>query len=229
MNTHLKLLMAIACGFLAMLFVGSAFSANLVPNGDFELDNTLFGSDYTYSPGDGFPASVYTVATSPFPWHTAFIDAGDHTSGSGKMYVGNGASVDSRVWFSSGISTTANTAYFFEAWVMNVCCSSGGPVSPAVLSFYANGQLLGTPSTSLLGVWEGLSTTWNSGTSTSVDLEIRNSNFAAGGNDFAVDDIFLGTQSTVVPEPSTFILLLAGLLGVSGLGYWRQRRQNYDR
>ena len=211
---------------MTVLVSGMSVHANLIPNGDFELDNTQFGSDYAYTPAGNTAAAQYTVRTDPFPWNGAFISAGDHTSGSGKMYVGNGASVDSRIWFSSGISTTQNTDYFFEAWVMNVCCSNSGgnPVSPSVLSFYANGQLLGTPSTTLLGVWEGLSTTWNSGASTSVDLEIRNSNFAAGGNDFAVDDIFLGTQSTVVPEPSSLLLFGIGILGVLGYG-WRQRKK----
>ena len=50
-----------------------------------------------------------------------------------------------------------------------------------------------------LGVWEGLTTVWNSGASTTVDLKLVNANTEALGNDFAVDDIYLGTVSTVNP------------------------------
>jgi hypothetical protein len=200
-----------------LLFVTPALSEplNLVPNGDFEEGNTLFGSDYNFSPSTNNTESQYTVRTDPFPWNPLFISSSDHTSGSGNMFVGNGAPVDQRVWFSSAIPVTPNTDYFFESWVMNVCCNPSfgqsnpeEPVNPAILSFYANGVLLGTRSTNSLGQWEGLSTIWNSGTSTQVDLELRNSNLVAQGNDFAVDDIFLGTETSIpvsTPEPSTIL------------------------
>ena len=115
MNTHLKIFMTTACGFLAMLFAGPAFSVpmNLVPNGDVELGNTQFGSDYTFSPASNTAEAQYTVRTNPFPWNVFFISAGDHTSGSGNLFVGNGAPIDQRVWFSSGISVTPSTDYFF--------------------------------------------------------------------------------------------------------------------
>jgi hypothetical protein len=196
-----------------LLLAAPALSAtiNLAPNGDFELGNAQFGSGYAFSPSTNFTEAQYTVRTNPFPWNPLFISAGDHTSGSGNMFVGNGAPRDQIVWSSSAISVTANTDYFFEAWVMNVCCNPalGQPnptqaINPAVLSFYANGVLLGTPNMNSLGIWEGLSTTWNSGSSTQVTLELRNANLGALGNDFAVDDVFLGTQTSIgtVPEPS---------------------------
>ncbi|MCC6897741.1 MAG: hypothetical protein IT377_02140 [Polyangiaceae bacterium] len=73
------------------------------------------------------------------------------------------------------------------------------PVGPSELSFYANKQLLGTRTSSKLGVWEGLTTTWASGSATSVTLELVNANTVAAGNDFAADDIYLGVVSTVQP------------------------------
>jgi hypothetical protein len=109
------------------------------------------------------------------------------------------------VWFTqASIPVQPNTQYYFEAFVMNLCCASGlgngiDPVGPSVLSFYANGQLLGTRTSMKLGKWEGLTTVWSSGSATSVDLKLVNANTEALGNDFAVDDIYLGTISTVNP------------------------------
>lgn len=201
-----------------------AAPVNLVPNGDFASGNSSFGSDYAFSPLSNTVEAQYTVRDNPSPWNPFFISAADHTpDANGLMFVGNGSPTDGeRVWFASSIPVEQNQDYFFEAFVMNVCCIpqfGGGPgaVNPAILSFYANDVLIGTRSTGLLGFWEGLSTQWNSGTSTTVTLKLVNSNTVARGNDFAVDDIYLGIQSTVLPLPGTFWLLALALvaLGVS--------------
>ena len=88
-------------------------------------------------------------------------------------------------------------------------------------------ESLGTATTNLAlaGTWEGLSKSWNSGLNTSVTLSLINRNTAAAGNDFAIDDVFLGTTSTVtpVPEPETYALMLAGL-GVMGVIARRRRK-----
>ena len=70
-----------------------------------------------------------------------------------------------------------------------------------MLSFYANEELLGTRTAEGVGHWVGLSTTWHSGSATTVTLKLVNANTVLIGNDFAVDDVFLGTESTV-PPPS---------------------------
>lgn len=92
------------------------------------------------------------------------------------MSIGNGKATPDRVWFTTSIAVTPNTQYYFEAWVMNLCTSAK------------------------LGVWEGLSTVWQSGSSTTVDLKLVNANTEAAGNDFAVDDVYFGTVSTVNPN-----------------------------
>ncbi|MDQ5850302.1 MAG: PEP-CTERM sorting domain-containing protein [Pseudomonadota bacterium] len=207
---------------------------NLVPNGDFELGNTLFSSDYTFA-GSNTDQSQYTVTATPDTWNTAFVSASDHTPGAlqTQMFVGNGADTASRVWFSSApIVVTPDTDFFFEAWVMNLCCRAGFGgttvptlVNPAVLSFFANDTLLGTKTTSSLGEWEPLGTNWNSGASTSVTLKLVNANLLVLGNDFAVDDIFLGTETSipVIPEPQTYALMMAGL-GLLGFAMRRRGR-----
>ena len=223
-----SLAFVIASGFAS----ASMAAPNLVANGDFEGGNASFTSDYAFAPGGNSTEGQYTVRSNPFPWNGLFISAADHTSGSGLMYVGNGSPTNgSVVWASGLISVTQNTNYFFEAFVMNVCCSAPFPGnSPSILEFSVAGlttESLGTATTNLAlaGTWEGLSKSWNSGLNTSVTLSLINRNTAAAGNDFALDDVFLGTTSTVtpVPEPETYALMLAGL-GIVGLVARRRRK-----
>ena len=219
---------------IGAVWLGAAAAAqaapNLVPNGSFEADNTSFSSDYGYAPGGNTVEGQYTVRSNPYPWNGLFISGVDHTSGSGLMYVGNGSPVDGAVvWRSTAIAVTPGTDYFFEAFVMNVCCSSAFPGNtPSILEFSVEGlavESLGTLTTdlALAGTWEGLTRNWNSGANTSVFLSLINRNTARAGNDFAIDDVYLGTTSTViaVPEPETYALMLAGLGAVG----WAARRR----
>ena len=225
----LEIGLASAWSLAALAVAANAGAANLVVNGDFEAGNTGFSSDYAYSPGSNTSESQYTVRTDPFPWNGFFISHGDHTSGTGEMFVGNGdPTPDSIVWkSSSAVTVVPNTDYFFEAWAMNVCCnpSYGGANSPAVLEFAVAGltdESLGTIATSFpAGEWQFLATTWNSGTNTSVVLQIVNQNTAVGGNDFALDDIHFSTESSSIPEPSALALLAAG----AGLLLFAPRRR----
>jgi hypothetical protein len=212
---------------------------NLVANGNFETGNTLFSSDYSYTPGVNSTEGQYTVRSNPYPWNGAFVSVGDHTSGSGLMMVANGSPVSGAVvWQSRSIAVSASTNYFFEAFVNNVCCSTStyGPGSQSILDFSlslnSGGPIsLGTVTTNynLAGTWEGLSTSYLSSGAGNVVLSLINRNTNAGGNDFAVDDISFGTQSIVnpppVPEPETYAMMMAGLglLGVVA----RRRKQKY--
>jgi hypothetical protein len=176
---------------------------NLVPNGDFEAGNTQFSSDYTFATFNTAEGE-YTVGTNPQAFNANLLITSDHTSGTGQMFIGNGKATPDRVWYSAPIAVSPGTKYYFEAWVMNACCpppygNGVTPVGPSELSFYANGQLLGTRTSSLLGVWEGLSTTWDSGGTNSVILELVNANTEPSGNDFGVDDVFLGIESSIPP------------------------------
>ena len=217
------------CAFAAAALATPASAAvNLVPNGDFEGGNADFTSAYTYSPGGNNAEGQYTVRTDPNPWNPFFLSVADHTDGGGQMmFVGNGSpTVGQVVWQSTPIVIANSTSYFFEAFVMNVCCNTGygGGNSDPLLTFSVSldgGPLqslatLGIPANQA-GVWHGLSSNFNSGTATSAVLSLVNANTIAAGNDFAVDDIFLGTESIVnpVPEPSTWAMMLLGfgLLG----------------
>lgn len=203
----------------------NAAPVNLVPNGDFESGNSQFTSDYAYTPGGNGAEGQYTVRSNPFPWNGFFISTGDHTSGTGQMMVVNGSPVAGAVvWRSQAIAVTGSTSYFFEAFVNNVCCQgiSFGAGSESILEFSLSLDggspiSLGTITTdlALAGTWEGLSTQFIAPSSGNVELRLINRNTNAGGNDFAIDDVYFGTESTVnpigVPAPAAGALLLAAM------------------
>jgi hypothetical protein len=92
--------MAVFCLVLGLLLWGSDARAdfNLIINGDFEQGNTGFYSQYTFGPGGGAlgAAASYDVLTNPKydrPYDINPPNFGDHTTGSGLMFAGNGAEV----------------------------------------------------------------------------------------------------------------------------------------
>lgn len=219
---HLSLFASLSIGCQFLGGVCSNAAVNLIPNGDFELGVSGFASDYLLAsglPGSLVPEDTFYVGPDPFLYHPSFTSFGDHTTGHGKMLIANGsADITDDVWeTTAAIPVTPDTLYYFEAWIASVY-----PVSPALLSFELDGNIsdavvgIGSPG-STTGVWDFRSFTWDSGPNTSVILSLRNANSAHDGNDFAVDDIFLGVETSeegVVPEPATVwsAILLGGLV-----------------
>lgn len=221
-----------------LALAAGAHAQNLVTNGGFESGNTAFNSDYTLNLlGPNAAAGEYTVTGSASGWNSWWV--GSAHSGS-SMFLANGSTTTGAVvWEQSVSGIQANTNYFFEAWVMNACCNSGYPAvndpvlnAVSILTFQVNGVDIATRTTTFgnPGTWEGLSNTWNSGSTTgSVVLKLINSQAAAGGNDFAVDDISLSTIQTItsvsaVPEPSAYLMALFGL-GALGAAARRRNHQ----
>ncbi len=214
----------------------AANAQNLVTNGDFEAGNSGFTSQYAFSPGSNSSEGQYTVRNDPFPWNPFFLSRGDHTTGSGLMFVGNGAPVAGQiVWQSGPIGISALTTYFFEAFTMNVCCGPNYTGLNSDPNFTFRISLDGGAATDLAtltipsnqsGVWFGLSTSFDSGSASSVQLSLVNANTTQAGNDFAVDDIILSTRSVVnaVPEPSTWALLILGFGAVGSAMRARRAR-----
>jgi gliding motility-associated-like protein len=174
---------------LYTLTIEAVLAANSVLNGDFESGNVDFSSSYTYvapAPNVLYPEGLYTITTNPHNVHDGFASFGDHTTGNGNMMVVNGASSPINVWCQT-FAVQPNTNYDLSAWGAN--CSASG--NPAQLQFEINNVLFGSPLQLPLttGLWTEFFATWYSGANTSVDICIYDAQTAAGGNDFAIDDI----------------------------------------
>jgi hypothetical protein len=213
---------ALSVGVLGIAGVATAAPVNMVTNGDFSSGNTGFSSGYDFTPGIGIDPGVYTIGTDPAGWHPLWVSGGDHTSGNGNMFLGNGSTtLGQTVWQSQSINVEAGQNYFFEAFVANVCCTdfirmNGPSLLNFTISFNGGPAIsLGTRSTNpaVAGVWQGLSTEWLSTTAGSVILALTNGSDVYDGNDFAMDDVYFGTETSIdpVPEPATIALLLTGL------------------
>jgi hypothetical protein len=164
----------------------------LIVNGDFEAGNTGFSSQYIYTPLPPSPpqpvldAGRYDVIADPSLAHPCFGGV-DHSSGSGKSMIVNGATVPNVIVWEQTVSVLPSTNYRLSAWITSHCFA----ISPALLSFRVNGVQVGAvfqaPTTAF--DWEEFSDIWFSDVNTSATISIVNMNTAGSGNDFGLDDI----------------------------------------
>ena len=215
--------------FLALVAfsLGAGVAVAAITNGDFESGYADFTSGYIYTPRlsntSYSPPGIFDVNTDPQLGHPSWASYGAH-SGSNMMIVNGADTANVNVWQSS-TAVAQNTDYYFSAWV-----ASAYPESPAVLKFSINGSPTSVPFTAstTTGLWQQFYAKWNSGSNATAILFLVNQNTAFSGNDFALDDIVLGTTrptggtDTTVPIPPAVLLLGTGLLGLIGIRRYRK-------
>jgi len=163
---------------------------DLILNGDFELGDTLFSSEYIVGLGGPWGqlsnAGTYAINTNPNNTHENFAFCSDHTSGSGNMMIVNGSILPEAVIWSQTIVVQPNSYYQFSTWLTSVVADN-----PALLQFSINGENLGIPFSPGFSTcdWQQFDEVWNSGTSSTAIISIVNQNTEEGGNDFAIDDV----------------------------------------
>jgi len=207
------MLVAVLAVVLMLSLSAAALAAPTITNGDFELGNTGFTSDYTYAgtagPSALWAAGTYTVGYSPKQYHALWSDFGPH--GGSNMLIANGSADNSMVvWEGTVSGLVPGRVFSFNAWV-----ASSYPASPATLTLtFATGasQVIGvetTPTTP--GEWKQISGTALVPAGVyAARLAITNSNEVLGGNDFCIDDI------TVVDEGSTYGKTTGGIKFMAG-------------
>ncbi|MEP7110767.1 MAG: LamG-like jellyroll fold domain-containing protein [Ferruginibacter sp.] len=170
---------------ITYFFTAEIPGSNIITNGDFNLGNTGFTSQYNFA-NPNIQEDQYFVGTNPQAWYPAFSSCPDHTNGNGNMMLVNGAPVPDKIIWSQTVSVFPNTNYAFSTWIQAIY-----PTNPAQLSFSINGSNMGSLITASLPActWNQFYTTWNSGKNTTATISIVNKNTFVQGNDFALDDI----------------------------------------
>lgn len=176
--------------------VAGLIGSNLIQHGDFQGGTTNTANNFTtaYAPGSGGSWGLlsnpgqYAISTSPSNCHNNFVTCGDHTTGTGNMFVANGASTANTIVWSQTVNVTQNQDFIFKFWNTNVV----NDPNVAQLQLFINNTAVTpiTPTNVAACSWSQIAGFWNSGTNTQAVLKIINQSTVGGGNDFAIDDIY---------------------------------------
>lgn len=174
-------------------------TTNLITNGDFSSGNTGFTTNYQFlatAPTGGLQ-NAYGVVTNPQAWFNAFSNCGDHTTGTGRMLVADGATTPNSIVWRQTVPVVNNRVYNFGFWIQSVVTNN-----PANIEVFINGVSVGfrlaptDVNCASPNRWVQFTHTWNSLSSNSADIVLYNRNINLVGNDFAIDDITFTTTTT---------------------------------
>ena len=163
--------------------------SNLVYNGDFELGNTGFLTQYNYWTSGGFVFGNYMITTNANTVSVGFTPCNN----GGKYMVLDGIGTPNTYFFQSTVNVEPNTLYEFSVQSVFLAFTELSSSYYPRLKYYINNQQLG-------GVdvisnyncnWHTFKYKWYSGTNTTATLRVVDDNTDGGGNDFAVDNILL--------------------------------------
>jgi hypothetical protein len=193
--------------FICLCALPALAHGNQVLNGDFQT-GALAPSTTAYSmSGDMIPPATWNIVTFD-TLHPQWDDFYDHTHGDGDGFymILNGTDSGAGPAWSQTVSVTPNSFYKFSGWFATLFNQSpasieyrvfDGATPVATSAFFTPGNT---------GDWEIHNTIFNSGSATSLSIEIWDTNLQFGGNDYAIDDISL---VPAVPEPATAAMALA--------------------
>jgi hypothetical protein len=203
---------------------------------DFDSNNPGYTTDYTVvpaGPNAGLPAGVEIVSNNPNSVHPSWAS---FTNGTGNALLVNGStgSIPNNVFTSLAVTVGSTGSFSFSASVANICCNNtfypnASALSQLLFAFIVNGVEQPTATTfatlpgpvgltyPLAGTFFDVTAAVNLTTGDKFQVIIRNDVNAAGGNDFALDNIRLLDTPTRVPEPLTLSLFGAGLAGAAAL------------
>ncbi len=181
------------CSFsfaLSILLTCTAHAqGNLLTNGAFELGNTGFSSDATFSPGPFLAFGEYTVGTEASVFNGGWAQS-DHTSGSGNFLIVDGISGAPTVAWRNSIALALGQTYTFRAYVNNIV--SGQQIADPVMELRVNGATIAGPLSlpESPDEWQELSGTFVASSAMTL-LEVVSTSTAFNGNDFGIDDVSL--------------------------------------
>ncbi len=187
--------------------IGGGMTGNLITNGDFEMGNTGFTSDYLST--GAFTQGEYLITDNAQSWNPNYDPCVDHTTGTGNMMVVDGATTPGQNVWCQTVPVMMNTDYDFSAWVQSTFSAS-----PVQLQLTINGTVVGAgfPGSSTTCMWAEYTETWNSGTSTNAIICMSSTSTTFLGNDFALDDIsFSGPGGSLCEDSDTLTIFVSNL------------------
>lgn len=170
---------------------------NAIVNGDFQTGALAPStSAYTQS-ADMLPAQTWAI-TSFNTLNPSWTDFFDHTTGdaSGRFMVINGSASGGGPSWAQQISVLPNTFYSLSGWFASV-----NTAAPAALEFRVR-DALGVIATNAFqlpntaAVWTNMTFEFNSGSASTVTVQVWDTTALAYGNDYAIDDLSV----TIVPQ-----------------------------
>ncbi len=163
--------------------------SNLIYNGDFELGNTGFSTQYTNWTSDGFVFGNYTITNNANNVSGGFTPCNN----GGNYMVLDGIGTTDYYFFQSTVNIEPNTLYEFSVQSVFLAFSELSSSYYPRLKYYINNQQLG-------GIdvisnyncnWHTFKYKWYSGNNTTAAVKVVDDNTDGSGNDFAVDNILL--------------------------------------
>jgi hypothetical protein len=172
---------------LALVVPAGTVHGGLIYNGDFELGNVGFTTQYTYSVDDVSKPRTIVVGIDPHRYFSRAASYGDHSSGFGRMLIANGAEQDDVIVWEQTVSVTPNTQYVFCYWLSNW---TDNDIRLAEIKCLINGTNVGIGwAPAAVGQWIFVFHRWNSGSNSQATIRLIDRSRAEVSNDFAIDDI----------------------------------------
>lgn len=201
-----------------MALVSISASAALITNGDFEAGNTGFTTNYTFVAAPGPCAmcaeGTYTVTSAGQTsnnFHGSWSPGVSPLGGNGMMLF-NGLTGTGDEWAGTATGLTVGNTYNVRGFGVSVFSAN-----PANLQWFIGASSIGAgivlPST-VGAPWTAFNGQFVATAATQA-LIIRSTQTAASGNDFAIDN--LTVTDAAVPEPGTYALFAAGLVGIAAI------------
>ena len=176
---------------------------NLIYNGDFEWGYLGFISDYQINCNNIADGEI-CISSNPSNVNNGFSVCTDYTEEGTNMLVVNGSvELNKRVWCQE-VKVKPYETYLFTFWATSL-----NDLNPANLYVTFNDNIIGTSFTlsSQPCDWQQYLIFWTNEADTLVNVCIINGNNTYDGNDFAIDDIFMGLVYYCVNEDSIQIVV----------------------
>lgn len=184
-----------------------------IKNGGFESGNdgsSTFGNhqDFETSGKPYSNSGLYNIHADPLHFNYGFSKSFPPRGGT-KMLMIDATQEPTSIFWEQTVTIFASQVYYFSAWLTSLASGESSKLQFEVKGNNDAGWTVLGPTVDAPGIgdWIQVFQTWNSGTNTSAMLRLSNYNplgYAAGGNDFAIDDISFINNCTSVnngPKP----------------------------